>query len=55
MSDPAWLDGLLFGLPKDFDFTQIRTLDHVDALMVALPNRDNRGAAALALLGVPKF
>lgn len=47
MNDPAWNDSLMFGLPTDF-ITQISTPDDVDALMVALPNRD-RGAAALAL------
>jgi hypothetical protein len=38
----------MFGLPTDFDFTQISTPDDVDALLFDLPPRD-RGVAAHAL------
>jgi hypothetical protein len=48
MTRKTWLDGLPFGLPKDFDYSLIRTADDAFSFMAALPNRD-RGRAAAGL------
>ena len=48
--DQLW-DRLPFGLPRDFDFTQVRSVKDVTKIMSTLPNRD-RGNAARQLFRV---
>lgn len=47
-TESNWLDGLERGLPDDFDFCLVRTVDNARSLMLRLPNAD-RGIAAYLL------
>jgi hypothetical protein len=49
---PTWEDRLHYGLPSNFDFSVVKTVDDAMTLLSALPNSD-RGEAAKSLYDYP--